>query len=68
MARFCRVLGTLLHNGVPILRSLEISSDATGNRVLAAAILNGDREYLGRPASGRPAGGLRPLSARRWSR
>ena len=38
VARFCRVLGTLLHNGVPILRSLEISRDATGNRVLAAAI------------------------------
>lgn len=38
VARFCRVLGTLLHNGVPILRSLEISSTATGNRVLAAAI------------------------------
>ncbi len=35
VARFCRVLGTLLHNGVPILRSLEISRDATGNRVLA---------------------------------
>ncbi len=38
VARFCRVLGTLLHNGVPILRSLQISRDATGNRVLAAAI------------------------------
>jgi len=38
VARFCRVLGTLLHNGVPILRSLEISGDATGNRVLSAAI------------------------------
>ena len=38
VSRFCRVLGTLLHNGVPILRSLEISRDATGNRVLAAAI------------------------------
>lgn len=38
VARFCRVLGTLLHNGVPILRSLEISSDAAGNRVLAGAI------------------------------
>jgi general secretion pathway protein F/type IV pilus assembly protein PilC len=32
------VLGTLLHNGVPILRSLEISSGAAGNRVLAEAI------------------------------
>jgi general secretion pathway protein F/type IV pilus assembly protein PilC len=38
VSRFCRVLGTLLHNGVPILRSLEISSAAAGNRVLGAAI------------------------------
>lgn len=38
VARFCRVLGTLLRNGVPILRSLESSSDATANRVLAEAI------------------------------
>ncbi len=38
LSRFCRVLGTLLQNGVPLLRALEISSDATGNRVLAAAI------------------------------
>lgn len=38
VARFCRVLGTLLHNGVPILRSLEISTEAAGNRILAAAI------------------------------
>ncbi len=38
VARFCRVLGTLLHNGVPILRSLEIASAATGNRVLGSAI------------------------------
>ena len=38
VSRFCRVLGTLLHNGVPIIRSLQISRDATGNRVLADAI------------------------------
>lgn len=38
VSRFCRVLGTLLKNGVPILKSLEISSDSTGNRVLAQAI------------------------------
>jgi type II secretory pathway component PulF len=38
VARFCRVLGTLLHNGVPILKSLEISSEATGNRMLAIAV------------------------------
>lgn len=38
VARFCRVLGTMLNNGVPILKSLEVSRDAAGNRVLAAAI------------------------------
>ncbi len=38
VARFCRVLGTLLHNGVPILRSLQISRKATGNRILSDAI------------------------------
>lgn len=38
VARFCRVLGTLLRNGVPILRSLESSAEATANRVLAQAI------------------------------
>jgi type II secretory pathway component PulF len=38
VARFCRVLGTLLRNGVPILRSLEISSSAAGNRILSTAI------------------------------
>ncbi len=38
VARFCRVLGTLLKNGVPILKSLEISSDAAGNRILTGAI------------------------------
>lgn len=40
VARFCRVLGTLLHNGVPILKALEISRDASGNRVLSEAIAN----------------------------
>mgnify|MGYP003676583916 CR=1 FL=1 len=38
VARFCRVLGTLLSNGVPILKSLEISRNAAGNRILSASI------------------------------
>ena len=38
IARFCRVLGTLLKNGVPILPSLQISKDATANLVLSQAI------------------------------
>ncbi|HAD59275.1 MAG TPA: pilus assembly protein PilC [Planctomycetaceae bacterium] len=38
VARFCRMLGTLLNNGVPILQSLRIAKDASGNAVLAKAI------------------------------
>ncbi len=38
VARFCRVLGTLLANGVPILRSLEIAGSAAGNRLLSQSI------------------------------
>jgi len=38
IARFCRVLGTLLHNGVPLLASLRIAKDATGNKILSEAI------------------------------
>ncbi len=38
IARFCRILGTLLKNGVPILQSLRIAKDATGNVVLSHAI------------------------------
>ncbi len=38
ICRFCRILGTLLHNGVPILQSLKISKDSAGNRILAEQI------------------------------
>lgn len=38
VSRFCRVFGTLLENGVPILRALDISSHSTGNLVLAEAV------------------------------
>jgi type II secretory pathway component PulF len=39
VARFCRVLGTLLRNGVPILTALRISSESTGNQLLQQAVL-----------------------------
>lgn len=39
VSRTCRVLGTMLHNGVPLLRALRISSESTGNVLLADAIL-----------------------------
>ena len=40
VARFSRMLGTLLKNGVPILQSLRIAKDASGNMILAEAIGN----------------------------
>ncbi len=40
VSRACRVLGTMLRNGVPLLKSLRISSESTGNRLLANAILS----------------------------
>jgi len=38
VCRFCRILGTMLHNGVPILQALNISKDSAGNRILAEQI------------------------------
>lgn len=38
ITRFCRILGTMLANGVPILQALEISKDATGSVVLSDSV------------------------------
>ena len=38
LSRFARNLGTMMSSGVPILQSLDIVSDTTGNVVLARAI------------------------------
>jgi general secretion pathway protein F len=38
LSRFCRILGTMLHNGIPILKALHIAKDSTGNKILANAI------------------------------
>ena len=40
VSKFTRTLGTLLSSGVPILQSLVITRDTTGNRVLTNAIQN----------------------------
>ena len=37
LSRFSRNLGTMMSSGVPILQSLDIVADTTGNRVLAHA-------------------------------
>jgi type II secretory pathway component PulF len=39
VSRACRVLGTLLRNGVPLLKSLKISSASTGNTLLEEAMI-----------------------------
>lgn len=38
MARFARTLGTLLGNGVPLLRAIDIAIETVGNVVLRAAL------------------------------
>jgi general secretion pathway protein F len=38
ITRFCRILGTMLANGVPLLQALKISTDATGSKILAGNI------------------------------
>lgn len=38
ICRFCRILGTMLNNGVPILAALKISKDSAGNKLLAEQI------------------------------
>ncbi len=38
LSRFSRNLGTMMSSGVPILQSLDIVADTTGNRVLAHAV------------------------------
>lgn len=53
VCRFCRILGTMLHNGVPILQSLKISKDSAGNRILAEEIDKAaDNVQRGEPLAG----------------
>ncbi|MFH0980610.1 MAG: type II secretion system F family protein [Planctomycetota bacterium] len=63
ICRFCRILGTLLHNGVPILQALKISKDSAGNVILADAVDKASEnvkkgETLSKPLA---ASGLFPL-------
>jgi type II secretory pathway component PulF len=64
VARFCRVLGTLLTNGVPILKSLEISREAAGNRILSEAIAQASENISSGESLARPlaASGHFPVS------
>lgn len=54
VARFCRVLGTLLGNGVPILKSLEISRSAASNQLLSQSIANATENIRGGESLAQP--------------
>jgi type II secretory pathway component PulF len=56
VSRFCRILGTLLSNGVPLLRALEISGQSIGNKLLEQAVAGAAKnvsagESLSKPLS-----------------
>jgi len=40
ISRFARTFGTLISSGVPMMRSLEIIGETSGNAILAEAIVN----------------------------
>ena len=40
MARFCRMLGTLLKSGVPLVNSLNVARRSIGNQILVDAVSN----------------------------
>ncbi len=50
ITRFARTFSVLLHSGVPILESLEITADTVGNAVVARAI-NASKESIRQGAS-----------------
>jgi len=62
VSRACRVLGTMLKNGVPLLRSLRISSESTGNILLAEAMMKSAENVTAGDSLSKPlaASGLIP--------
>ena len=66
LSRFTRNLGTMLRSGVPILQSLDIVADTTGNIVISRAR---PRRAGAASAAASPSPGRWPstASSRRWS-
>jgi general secretion pathway protein F/type IV pilus assembly protein PilC len=56
ISRFTRILGTMLHNGIPILQALRIAKDSTGNKVLADAISKAAENVKGGDSLAEPLG------------
>jgi general secretion pathway protein F len=58
ITRFCRILGTMLANGVPLLQALKISKDATGSMLMGEQIAHAAESVRdGKTLSGPLAGG-----------
>jgi general secretion pathway protein F/type IV pilus assembly protein PilC len=52
-ARFCRMLGTMLGNGVPMLGAMQIARQAAGNVLMEDAIANASEAVrAGQPLAG----------------
>src|SRR6478735_9546133 len=50
MARFCRMLGTLLGAGVPLINALNVARRSIGNQILVDAVSNSiERVKEGKP-------------------
>ncbi len=62
ITRFCRILGTMLANGVPLLQALAISRGATGSRLMADRITDAMENVRGGKPLTEPlrVGGLFP--------
>ena len=56
MSRMSRTLGTLLKSGVPVLQSLQITKETTGNRIVADAIEDVENSVRQGESLARPLG------------
>jgi type IV pilus assembly protein PilC len=54
ITRFCRTLSVLLRSGVPVLESLEITSETVGNTVVARAVKDTQEAVKGGEAMASP--------------
>ncbi|MBI5722774.1 MAG: type II secretion system F family protein [Planctomycetes bacterium] len=63
IGRFCRIFGTMLANGVPILQALSISKDASGSITMARCIEQAARNVQAGQSLAEPikASGMFPL-------
>lgn len=61
MARFCRMLGTLLAAGVPLVNGLNVARRSIGNQILVDAVSNSIEQVKQGAQLGQSLGGCREL-------